>query len=424
MKKYFPYIIFGSALLISIVAEFFSIFGISKLFSGAHTATIILAIALGVGKLVGVSAVQQYWNVLGKTSSGKTLRIYLAAATVVLVVITSAGVYGFLAAAYQETANQDRLIQTRIELLKTKQSRFKEQYTQLSGESKSLAISLENLRKSLSTDNQYQTIDRRTGQVLTQVQSTSKKGVQDQVDKTSGKKDEIDLKLDRLNDSISFYDLAIIETEANAKSSSELGPLKYLSGLTGYPMDKIINWLMLLLVFVIDPLAIALVLTAQFAFRQNRWIQGAETRRRNRKKSETQVGLKTRLKGWFLENMDRFASKFRKPVKSPTIDDLDQSSINIPEDGDRSTEAKSEPSTGIVQSIPVPKKRGRPKGSKSKGQNKKNIDDGEEHFNVEIDPIADPDGVFSNERKIIETGLNPDTAEHIIQSLGQNKKKV
>lgn len=398
MKKYFPYIIFGSALLISIVAEFFSIFGISKLFSGAHTATIILAIALGVGKLVGVSAVQQYWDILGKTSSGKTLRIYLAAATVVLIVITSAGVYGFLAAAYQETANQDRLVQTRIELLKTKQSRFKEQYTQLSGESKSLAVSLENLRKSLSTDNQYQTIDRRTGQVLTQVQSTSKKGVQDQVDKTSGKKDEIDLKLDRLNDSISSYDLAIIETEANAKSSSELGPLKYLSGLTGYPMDKIINWLMLLLVFVIDPLAIALVLTAQFAFRQNRWIQGVETRRKNQDS--------------------------KKPVKSPTIDDLDQSGINIPEDGDRSTEAKSEPSTGIVQSIPVPKKRGRPKGSKSKGQNKKNIDDGEEHFNVDIDPIADPDGVFSNERKIIETGLNPDTAEHIIQSLGQNKKKV
>lgn len=397
MKKYFPYIIFASALLISIVAEFFSIFGISKLFSGAHTATIILAIALGVGKLVGVSALQQYWDVLGKTSSGKTLRIYLAAATVVLIVITSAGVYGFLAAAYQETANQDRLVQTRIELLKTKQSRFKEQYTQLSGESKSLAVSLENLRKSLSTDNQYQTIDRRTGQVLTQVQSTSKKGVQDQVNKTSGKKDEIDLKLDRLNDSISFYDLAIIETEANAKSSSELGPLKYLSGLTGYPMDKIINWLMLLLVFVIDPLAIALVLTAQFAFRQNRWIQGAETRRKNQNS--------------------------RKPVKSPTIDDLDQSGINIPEDGDRSTEVNSEPSTGIVQSIPVPKKRGRPKGSKSKGQNKENTDD-EEHFNVDIDPIADPDGVFSNERKIIETGLNPDTAEHIIQSLGQNKKKV
>lgn len=398
MKKYFPYIIFGSALLISIVAEFFSIFGISKLFSGAHTATIILATALGVGKLVAVSAVQQYWDILGKTTSGKTLRIYLSIATGVLIVITSAGVYGFLAAAYQETANQDRLVQTRIELLKTKQSRFKEQYTQLSGESKSLAVSLENLRKSLSTDNQYQTIDRRTGQVLTQVQSTSKKGVQDQVDKTSGKKDEIDLKLDRLNDSISSYDLAIIETEANAKSSSELGPLKYLSGLTGYPMDKIINWLMLLLVFVIDPLAIALVLTAQFAFRQNRWIQGVETRRKNQNS--------------------------RKPVKSPTIDDLDQSGINIPEDGDRSTEAKSEPSMDIVQSISVPKKRGRPKGSKSKGQIQKNIDDGEEHFNVDIDPIADPDGVFSNERKIIETGLNPDTAEHIIQSLGQNKKKV
>ena len=50
--------------------------------------------------------------------------------------------------------------------------------------------------------------------------------------------------------------------------AGELGPLKYLSGLTGIPMDQIINYLLLTIIFVFDPLAIALVIAANFAFAQ------------------------------------------------------------------------------------------------------------------------------------------------------------
>lgn len=412
MKKNFPYIILLSALLISVVAEYFSIFGISKLFSGAHIATIVLAVALGAAKLVAVSSIQQYWKQLGQSVYGRILRIYLSIATFVLIVVTSAGVYGFLAAAYQQTANADRFVQTKIDLLKVKKDRFESQRAELSGESKSLSVSLEQLRKSLSTDNQFQTIDRRTGQVITQIQSTSKKGVQDQIEKTSSKKDDVDLKLSRLGDSISVYDLLIIETEVNSKSTSELGPLKYLSGLTGYPMDKIINWLMLLLVCVIDPLAIALVLTSQFAFRNDRWIRGVETRKRNQRKNEKSGNRTNRLFGGILEKIDSVVSNIAKPAKSPTINDLSLNTGSIDETVDRSTEVNTERIGGIVEEI-KPKKRGRkPK------VNKKIID----HFNVDIDPIADPDGILQQSSRMVVENLTPETAEHLIKSL--DKKKV
>lgn len=353
MKKYFSYIILASALLISIVAEYFSIFGISKLFSGAWLAAIFLAIGLGIAKLVAVTAIKTYWKPLSKNAGTILLRNYLVVAAVILILVTSFGTYGFLAAASQATFDADKLVQTRIDLLKVKRGRFKDQVTQLSGEAGSLAVSLENLRKSLSTDNQYQSIDRRTGRVVTQIQSTSKKAVQAQLDVTSGKKDVVDAKLDRLNDSITSYDYRILETEASAASTSELGPLKYLSDLTGYPMNKIVNIFMLLLVVVIDPLAIALVLTSQFAFGQDRWIRGVETRKKN-----------------------------KDAVRSPTSDDLNPTApIPVPAP-DNASKGRTRRNKGIAPDVAEPKKRGRKKKEKI------------EHFNVDIDPIADPDGTM------------------------------
>ena len=66
------------------------------------------------------------------------------------------------------------------------------------------------------------------------------------------------------------YETEIVEIKTSDAVSGELGPLKYLSGLTGIPMDRIINYLLLTIIFVFDPLAIALVVAANFAFEQIR----------------------------------------------------------------------------------------------------------------------------------------------------------
>ena len=60
-------------------------------------------------------------------------------------------------------------------------------------------------------------------------------------------------------DSLQSIQLRILDLDTDTEVSSELGPLQYLSGLTGYGMDKIINWLILIIIFVFDPLFLHLV---------------------------------------------------------------------------------------------------------------------------------------------------------------------
>lgn len=374
MKKTFPLIIFLSAILISVTSEYFSIVGLSQLFSGRQTEVIILAIAIGLGKLISISSVYRYWKYFDKNPMGKFLKYYLSIATFILIIITSIGVYGFLADAYQQTANVDNINQAKIELLKVKKSRFNDQSDQLKIESSQINESITLLRKSLSTDNQYQYYDKRSGQVLTQVQSTSKKGVQDQLDKSLLIKQQIDLRLSNIIDSIGYYDIAIIESQSNNSAGSELGPLKYISTLSGIEMDKIINVLMLILVIVIDPLAIALILTSQFGFRYSK------------------IGRKTES---LYEQIKYFF------VKRPVSNDLQVTKPKPKRRRKKPVQRKSRASKTNPEAVKkVPNSRSR------------KVD----HFNVEIDPIADPNNVLATDRTVVEK-LNQTTSDNINKSL-------
>ncbi len=96
IKQYlFPTLIALSALSVSASAAFYSITGLSKLFVGASFAVTVMATSLEVAKLVIASYLYQYWN---KTKV--LLKVYLTLATFVLILITSAGIYGFLSSAY------------------------------------------------------------------------------------------------------------------------------------------------------------------------------------------------------------------------------------------------------------------------------------------------------------------------------------
>ena len=69
-------------------------------------------------------------------------------------------------------------------------------------------------------------------------------------------------------DSINKTDMVLLDKEISNEAESELGPLRYLAETTGYPMNKVVNWFLLLIIFVFDPLAIALVIAANMAFAQ------------------------------------------------------------------------------------------------------------------------------------------------------------
>jgi hypothetical protein len=262
--RIFPFIIALSALSVSASAAFYSVSGLSKLFAGASLAVIIMAGSLEVAKLVIASLLYQY-----RETIPKLLKYYLTTAAVVLVLITSMGIYGFLSAAYQETASKAGTIDAQIALVEVKRDNVKEQLAVYNAEKESINEAVADLRSGLS-NNIIQYKDRETGQIITTTSSSNRKALEKQLDQAIARQTEINSKVDALNEQLFGYETEIVEISTNDELAGELGPLKYLSGLTGVPMDKIINILLLTIIFVFDPLAIALVVAANYAFERLR----------------------------------------------------------------------------------------------------------------------------------------------------------
>jgi len=261
-NKLFPFIIALSALSVSASAAFYSVSGLSKLFAGAAFAVIVMAASLEVAKLVIASLLYQY-----RKNLPRLLKYYLSAACLVLILITSMGIYGFLSAAYQETAALAGNVDAQIALIETKRDNVKEQLAIYSDEKSSINEAVSDLRSGLS-NNVIQYKDKETGQLITTTSSSTRRALEKQLDQAIGRQTEINTRVDNLNQQLFDYETEIVEVTSNNNVAGELGPLKYLSGLTGKPMDQIINVLLLTIIFVFDPLAIALVIAANFAFEQ------------------------------------------------------------------------------------------------------------------------------------------------------------
>ena len=254
-NKLLPYVIALSALSVSGCAIFYSVYGLSQLFAGASKAVIVMASSLEFAKLVVASLLYTYWDEINKW-----LRLYLTTACIILMFITSGGIYGFLSGAYQETATKSELMDKHTLVLQTKQNRFQEQ---LKGEKELLLYYTE----ALSNPTMIQYIDKETGQLVTTTSSRQRKLMTSQLNEAKNN-------TYMLNDSISTYDMKILEKQISNESARELGPLKYVAKSLGIEMDKVVNYFLLLIVFVFDPLAICLVIAANFAF--TRGVDGGE----------------------------------------------------------------------------------------------------------------------------------------------------
>lgn len=251
-ERIFPFIIALSALSVSASAAYYSVTGLSMLFAGAGVAVLIMAASLEVSKLVIVSLLYQYWDKLNGL-----LRSYLTLAAVILILITSAGIYGFLSGAYQQTATKSEIVDKQILSLESKKKLYEDNRNNILEEKQSLL----DLKGTLSSSTTTQSTDRKGNLII-----KSNKANIEQLKSANISDEKLTNKLDMINDSIFSLENKIIEIKTNSGASNELGPLKYLSSLTGQSMDKIINWFLLVIIFVFDPLAISLVIAANFAF--------------------------------------------------------------------------------------------------------------------------------------------------------------
>ena len=198
------------------------------------------------------------------------LKIYLTIALVTLSILTSIGIYGLLSTGFQKNIAGLEINNKKIENIEVKKERFEEIKLDYQKEKNVLDKDITNLRNALSNNTTTQSIDRTTGQVITRANGGNRKAFENQLKVAQGNRDTISKKIEALNDSITKLDLEVLDLTSTEIESGELGAIKYLSEITGWDVKKTANFFILTLIFVFDPLAIALVISTNQAFKNYR----------------------------------------------------------------------------------------------------------------------------------------------------------
>ena len=251
-----------------------------------------MASSLELAKLITAGYLYNYWDRINKA-----FRIYLTIGTTVLVLITSLGIYGFLTAAFQETFNVYNVTSKEKAFLEQKEEFWAEDVARYDEELKRISQNISTLSNAKATGIQVRDTTSTTGFRNT-ISTTELRLAQQRIAVEEENRREVQSKRQVAADSLQSIQLKILDLETDTDVSAELGPLQYLSGLLDKPMDQIINWFILIIIFVFDPLAVALVV----AFNNAVKIDKGE-------KDKKKVVEKRELYG---EEPDKFGDEIRK----------------------------------------------------------------------------------------------------------------
>ena len=233
-----------AAIAVAGTGAYFSVTGLGVLFSGASTAVIVMASALEFAKLVTASYLEQKWN-----ETTLFLKVYLTSAVFILMLITSAGIFGYLSNAFQQQNIKLQQLDREILVFQTKIDQNTAQIEQLSTQ--------------ISESNKNQTTILGKGRVNNRLLRSI---------------DNRDRQIGKINDKIAKLQ------EENAKNNEEInkirlnnldlekevGGFKFVAQVFDVELDKVVKWFMFLIVFVFDPLAIALVLALNKLLKENK----------------------------------------------------------------------------------------------------------------------------------------------------------
>jgi len=251
-EKFLAYLALFSGLALSIVAEYYSILGLTSIFSAAVIPVVIMGIALGLGKVTATLWLKQNWNI-----TPWTMRVYLLTAIVVLMIVTSMGIFGFLSKAHSDQSLVSGDVQAKISVYDEK-----------------IRTSQENIdvnRKALKQ------LDEAVDQVMGR--STSETGADKAVAVRRGQQKERGRLLAEIASEQKTIaglreERAPIATEVR-KVEAEVGPIKYIAqfvyGETNEGLlEKAVTWVIIILIVVFDPLAVILLLSSQISFQNFR----------------------------------------------------------------------------------------------------------------------------------------------------------
>jgi hypothetical protein len=263
--KLLPWFLLFCALGLSGTAAYYSVVGLSVVFVGVALPVIVMGSFLELSKIAIATYLHDKW----KETYG-ILKIYMTIALVTLSLITSLGIYGLLSTGFQGNIAKLEINEKRVKNVEVKKKRFEEIKTELTKEKTTLDGDITKLRDGLSNNTTTQSVDQRTGQVVTRANNANRKTFELQLKEAQTRRDTIAKRIDNMNDSITKLDVEILNMESEEISGSELGALKYVSELLDWDIKRTANLFILILIFVFDPLAITLVIATNQAFKSNK----------------------------------------------------------------------------------------------------------------------------------------------------------
>ena len=283
---------FFSAISISIIAAGYSIIGLATIFAGAYVPIIAMGSALEVGKLVAASWLYNNWR---NALVPKTIKAYLTTAVIVLIFITSMGIFGFLSKAHldsvQPQANftiQTSLIDKQIQQEERNIERAEKTLLQLD---KSIEVYL---------DNDYAT----RGLKERRKQEEERKILKEEIQKST------------FNISELYKQKSTIELDQQ-KIEAEVGPLKYIAELiygenAKDHFDKAVRWVIIVLIFVFDPLAVLLLIAANISLRSRKVAKEEDEAKVQKDYQKEATNAKVRAKR--VRNREKFYKDILKKI--------------------------------------------------------------------------------------------------------------
>jgi hypothetical protein len=246
----FKYLVGFSALLVAGCAAFFSVKGIATLFSGAFIASLIMAGSLEFGKLVAVSYLHRCWE-----ECSRLLKWYLSIAVFVLMLITSLGIFGFLSSAYQDSALSHEIHLSKIENIENQKSMVIDEIKMLNDR----IVVLNDARKG-----QEQRLNEITGQIGKTMTAKSAQALQEStqklIEESSADISKAQDKLDTLSSTKISLEEKIMDIKINNEGSKDIQTFEFVANEFGSSLDSVAKWFIIVIIFVFDPLAVALVL--------------------------------------------------------------------------------------------------------------------------------------------------------------------
>lgn len=250
--KIIAYLTLITGLALSVVAEYYSIAGLTAIFSAAVIPTIIMGITLGLGKVMATIWVKRNWD-----TAPWNIKIYLCLAIAVLMVITSIGTFGFLSKAHSDQSLVSGDVQAKIAVYDEKIKTAKE--------------NIDANRKALKQ------FDEAVDQVMGR--STDEKGADKAVAiRRSQQKERARLQTEIAAEQKTIAELNEVRAPISAevrKVEAEVGPIKYIAqfvyGETDTSvLERSVTWIIVLIIFVFDPLALMLLIASQISFQRMR----------------------------------------------------------------------------------------------------------------------------------------------------------